>query len=379
LTVGVAGTSLKENEQRVPIHPAHLPRIPENIRKYLVFEEGYGKPFGMPDEELKGLSGGLISRDALLRDSEIVLLPKPLAEDLKQIHEGGILWGWPHCVQGFEATQIAIDRKLTMIAWEAMFSWLPGGARDLHSFYKNNELAGFCGVIHALGLLGIDGHYGPRRRAVVLSLGSVSRGAIYALQGRGFRDITVFTQRPPHLVRDHIYGCELKQMRRGGSGEAPMVAVAADGTTRPLLEELEGADVIVNGILQDTDAPLMYLREGEHEQLKRDCLIVDGSCDLKMGFPFARPTSFEEPMFDVGHVHYYAVDHTPTYLWNSASWEISLSLLPYLRNIMEGPAGWKANETVRRAIEIQDGVIQNPNILNFQKREATYPHNVLKG
>jgi alanine dehydrogenase len=154
------------------------------------------------------------------------------------------------------------------------------------------------------------------------------------------------------------------------------MAVSRDGKCRPLIEELADADVIVNGILQDTDAPLMYFGEGEHRRLKPGCLIIDGSCDLGMGFPFARPTRFEDPMADVDHVHYYAVDHTPTYLWNSASWEVSSALLPYLRDISEGPDGWETNETIRRSVEIRDGVIRNPKILSFQKRAAEFPHPV---
>lgn len=33
LTIGVIGTSRKTDERRYPIHPAHLMRIPEKLRK----------------------------------------------------------------------------------------------------------------------------------------------------------------------------------------------------------------------------------------------------------------------------------------------------------------------------------------------------------
>ncbi|MCB0684829.1 MAG: alanine dehydrogenase, partial [Saprospiraceae bacterium] len=85
---------------------------------------------------------------------------------------------------------------------------------------------------------------------------------------------------------------------------------------------------------------------------------------------------FADPMFRVGPALYYAVDHTPSYLWNSASWEISNSLLPYLPIIMGGPKRWMKSETVKRAIEIREGVVQNPKILSFQEREEEYPHAV---
>jgi len=37
LKMGVIGTSKKEDERRVPIHPEHLNRLPEHIRKQLIF------------------------------------------------------------------------------------------------------------------------------------------------------------------------------------------------------------------------------------------------------------------------------------------------------------------------------------------------------
>ena len=97
-----------------------------------------------------------------------------------------------------------------------------------------------------------------------------------------------------------------------------------------------------------------------------------------MGFSWARPTSFADPTFIVGdNITYYGVDHSPSYLWNSASWEISESLLPYLPAVMAGETAWKADETLERAIEIRDGVIVNPAITRFQHRSPDYPHPIL--
>jgi hypothetical protein len=41
---------------------------------------------------------------------------------------------------------------------------------------------------------------------------------------------------------------------------------------------------------------------------------------------------------------------------------------------MEGSDAWDGNATVRRAIEIREGVIQNPAILSFQGRSPAHPH-----
>ena len=65
LKFGVIGTSKKENERRIPIHPDHLVRLPEQSRRQLIFEQGYGAPFGIPDTEIASLTGGTASRHEL--------------------------------------------------------------------------------------------------------------------------------------------------------------------------------------------------------------------------------------------------------------------------------------------------------------------------
>lgn len=377
LLTGIVGSSRKENEHRLPIHPRHLARIPTPLRRSLRFERGYGERFGLGAEELSRFCGGVLERSELLASCDLVVLPKPMPEDLAEIRTGSALWGWPHCVQQSEITQQAIDRRLTLIAFEAMFAWSRGGESGVHSFYKNNELAGYCSVLHALELFGLDGYYGPERKAAVLGFGSVARGAIYALAGRGFHDVTVYTQRPPHRVRDQLFGTRHRQMRRA-EDRPGMEAVLADGTAVSLAEELARADVLVNATLQDPQRPLLFVADDEVGTLRPGTLIVDVSCDLAMGFPFARPTSFERPSFRVGELVYYAVDHSPSYLWDAATWEISEAVLPFLPAVMSGPAGWAGEETLQRAVEIREGVVQNPTVLSFQGREADYPHRPLQ-
>jgi len=189
LTVGVFGTSRKKQEKRVPIHPDQLDWIDPEVRSHLFFEEGYGLPFGIDDTKLAALSGGVLIRAELFQRCDIALLAKPVQEDFDDMKEGTIHWGWPHCVQQRRITQTAIDRKLTLIAWEAMHRWSAHGDWQMHVFQNNNEIAGYAGIQHAMNLIGIDGNYGPNRKAVVLSFGSVSRGAIRALQARVYRTL----------------------------------------------------------------------------------------------------------------------------------------------------------------------------------------------
>lgn len=297
LKMGVIGTSKKQDEKRVPIHPEHLLRLPESIRKQLVFEEGYGKHFNVEDEQISELTGGIATRDEILTDIGSAIIAQPILSDLEQLKEGGLIWGYPHCAQQNAITQKAIDKKLTLIAFEDMNAWFPSGQVGRHTFYKNNEMAGYCAVIHALQLKGIDGHYGNQRKVIIFSFGAVSRGAIYALKAHGFRDITICIQRPDHEVREEVLDVHYVRIRKGNEGEPRLLMVEHDGTERPLLDLINESEILINGTFQDTDDPMNYVSEDEKEALRPGSLIIDISCDEGMGFYFAKPTTLKTLCF----------------------------------------------------------------------------------
>ncbi len=373
LRLGVIGRSAKENESRLPIHPDHLARLEPDVAAQITLEHGYGEKFGHSDAALAPHVAGFASRTEILERSDVVLLLKPQLEDVAALRTGQTLWGWPHCVQNTELTQLAIDKSLTLIAFEAMNHWTRDGAVGLHVFHKNNELAGYCSVLHALQLVGRTGDYGRRLTAAVIGFGATARGAVTALSAQGIHDVAVLTTRGVAAVASPIHSVRIVHFDHDPDG-GPSHAITTRGRV-PLAPFLADRDVIVNCTLQDPANPLIYLRTEDLSQFRPGSLIVDVSCDEGMGFEWARPTTFNEPMFDVGnHVHYYGVDHTPSYLWDSATWDISEALIPFLRPVLEGAEAWEMDETLSRAIEIQQGRIRNPAILDFQGRSEQHPH-----
>ena len=377
LSVGVIATSRKQDERRLPIHPEHVQRIDAALRRRMFLEQGYGERFGFSDAQLAPLVGGLRSRDALLADCDVLLLPKPVPADLEALRAGQVVWGWPHCVQDRDITQLAIDRRLTMIAWEAMNHWTAAGDFSVHVFHKNNELAGYCSVLHALELLGSTGDYGRRLSGAVISFGATARGAVRALSALGISDVTVLTQRSVSAVASPFASVRMRRFARDPDDPSRTLALEPPGAG-PIVQVLAQHDVIVNCILQDTDEPLMFVMDEDLSAFRPGTLFVDVSCDEGMAFEWARPTSFADPMFTVGQgLHYYAVDHSPSFLWNSATWENSEALLEHLPVVMSGPEAWDADETIRRAIEIRDGRVENPRILSFQGRTPEYPYKLV--
>ncbi|MCC9196543.1 N(5)-(carboxyethyl)ornithine synthase [Arthrobacter sp. zg-Y820] len=379
MTLGVIGTSRKTDERRLPLHPRHLERIDADVRERMILEQGYGERFGFADAQLAPLVARLAPRSEVMAASDVVLLPKPQAADLQDLSDGQILWGWPHCVQDPLITQLAVDKSLTLIAFEAMNHWTPDGGFGLHVFHKNNELAGYSSVLHALELAGSTGDYGRRLTAVVIGFGATARGAVTALKALGIHDVQVLTNRETAAVGSPIHSARILRLERDDD-QPHLSHVVTDDGPEPLAQFLAGYDLVVNCTLQDPNAPLTYLQESDLAAFAPGSLIIDVSCDEGMGFSWAKPTSFAEPVFAVGAgILYYAVDHSPSHLWDSATWEISEAVLPFLRTVMSGPAAWDAEASVARAIEIRNGRILNPAILAFQGRSADYPHTVTGG
>jgi alanine dehydrogenase len=379
LSLGVMGRSQKENEHRLALHPGHLERIPVDLRQRMYLETGYGERFGFSDDDLAELVAGVRSHEQLVAECDVILQPKPLLDDVAELREGQVLWGWPHCVQDEALTQLAVDHRLTLIAFEAMNHWKADGSFNLHVFHKNNELAGYASVLHAMQLAGTTGNYGPRLSAVVIGFGATARGAVTALTAHGVSEVDVLTHRQVAAVASPIHSAQILHFDCDDTDGRVSHAVTPEGRV-PLAQFLGRHDIIVNCVLQDTDNPLVFLTDDDLPVLSPGSIVIDVSCDEGMGFSWARPTTFTDPTFTVGHnVLYYAVDHSPSYLWGSATWEISEALLPFLRTVMDGPDSWEKVPTIRRAIEVRDGVIQNPAILSFQGRAPAHPHLFLHG
>ena len=287
------------------------------------------------DTDLAALVAGLASREEILAGSDVVLLPKPQHADVARLREGAVLWGWPHCVQDPVLTQLAIDRRLTLIAFEVMNHWTRDGHVGLHVFHKNNELAGYCSVLQALQLTGRTGDYGRRLSAVVIGFGATARGAVTALNAHGVHDVCVLTSRGVAAVGSPIHSVRILQFDQDPDG-AQLSHVITERGRVPVAPFLAERDIVVNCTLQDTAAPLTYLTHDDLDALPSrqpgGGRVLRRGHGLRVG-PADR---LRRPDVPGGTVDYYAVDHSPSYLWESATWENSLALIPFLRPVLEG-------------------------------------------
>ena len=62
LALGVIGSSAKENEHRLPLHPEHLAGLDADVRARTTLEHGYGARFGFSVAELADVVSGFACR-----------------------------------------------------------------------------------------------------------------------------------------------------------------------------------------------------------------------------------------------------------------------------------------------------------------------------
>src|SRR5258708_24507410 len=262
----------------------------------------------MPDGRLGGGVAGFGTRGHVLADCDVIWLPKPLPADLSELREGQVLWGWPHCVQNQEITQLSIDRRLTLIAFEAMNHWSGDGSFSLHVFHKNNELAGYCSVLHAMQLTGTTGEYGRPLRAAVISFGATGRGAVTALNAHGVNDVHILTHRDVTAVASPIHSARMVRFEPT-AGDPGRCHVLGENGRAPMAAYLAGFDIVVNCVLQHPGAPLMFLTGDDLAAFAPRRLIGDVPCEEGMGFRWPGPTSSPGPLRAMrAHTWYYAVD-----------------------------------------------------------------------
>ena len=151
------------------------------------------------------------SREELIAECDVILLAKPDADDLAELRDGQVLWGWPHCVQdtGADAAGDRPPADADRVRGDEPVG--ADGSFKLHVFHKNNEMAGYCSVLHALRDHRVDRHL----RAPVAGRGDRLRrhrprrgdGA----ERHGIHDIDILTNRDVTEVASPIHSAQIVQ------------------------------------------------------------------------------------------------------------------------------------------------------------------------
>lgn len=311
--------SKKENEKRRALLPEHLKNIKN--KQFLYFEKGYGHTLGYTDDDYLKEGVNVVAFEKVIK-CDILCDPKiGEADYLSLLAEGQTIFGWIHAVQNSDITSQITGNKLSAIAWEDMFE------NGRHTFWRNNEIAGEAGIIHAFSLYGKL----PRDCNVALiGRGNTSRGAYKVLTSLGANIVTYDRN-----------------------------------TEKNLRNELHKYDVIVNAILWDTSRKDHIIYKKDLLNIKKPGMIVDISCDEFGAIETSIPTTIHKPTYFVDKIMHYVVDHTPSLVSYSVSKDLGKVLVNYINLLVNNDN--KKNTTLKDATIIENGVIIDRKIIDYQK------------
>ncbi|MBP2281081.1 N5-(carboxyethyl)ornithine synthase [Psychrobacter sp. PL19] len=307
----------KLNENRRALTPSYLINLKNPSCIYI--EKGYGEVLGYSDEDYVQWGIHIATREQVLK-KDIICDPKVGDADYLNQLNGQIIFGWIHAIQNIGITNKLIENHITAYAWEDMFD------QGRHVFWRNNEIAGEAAIVHAYTLHGL---FPYNTKVALIGRGNIARGALKVLTMMG-AEVTVYDRRTEAFFR----------------------------------KDVGSYDVLVNGVLWNTNRKDHIIYKEDLKRMKKGALIIDISCDRNGGFETSVPTTLNNPTYIIDNIVHYVVDHTPTLFHKTVSDSLSENLISYLDDLIEGTA----NPVLESALIIKNGSIIDQRINDFQGR-----------
>lgn len=349
---------IKNNEYRVASIPNDVKTIVEKGNKVLI-ESGAGVGSGFYDIDYESVGAEIVNKEYLFRKSDLIYKVKEFQKnEFKYFREDLIIFTYIHSNAHIEQTQEMLDSKIIGIAYEDITD--KNGNFPL--LKPMSEFAGMGGFIAALnytqsinggsGILLADINGIKRANITIIGAGHAGLGAAKLATKFGNRVI---------LLDVNLNALERAKYILGENTEFLI------SNTKNIKDSLAISDVIINCILWPKWRKDHLITRNMLKIIKKDCIIVDVSCDEAGAIETSRASSFDDPIYLEENIRHYAVDNIPSAFSKSASTILSANTLPYLIEI--------ANKGVKNAL------LENSNLrngLSFYKGKLTLRETALK-
>jgi alanine dehydrogenase len=333
---------------------------PECVRAYVraghsvLVQVGAGLGAGFSDEAYAKAGAELVpSLEVYARADMIVKVKEPLPAEYELLQPGQILFTFLHLAAQAEVARVLVERRVTAVAYETIqledhslpcltpMSAIAGrlsvqeGAKYLERAY------GGRGVL----LGGVPGV--PRGVVVILGAGVVGTHAAKMAVGLG-ADVTMLDVSARRLAElDDLFGARVQTL----------VSNQAN-----LERALERADLVIGAVLVTGAAAPKLIRAEDLRRMQPGALIVDVAVDQGGCAETTRPTSHDEPLYEVDGILHYAVPNMPAAVSRTATWALTNVTLPYgLLLAQHGVQGAIAQRPeLGSGINVADGRITHP-------------------
>jgi len=347
MRIGVP-TEIKDNEYRVGMTPSGVRDLTSDGHTVYI-QQGAGTGSGFSDDEYK-TAGGKILPDAAAVYQEadmIVKVKEPVADDLKRMKDGQVLFTYLHLAPVPDLTASLLTKKIKGIAYET----ISGRGGSLPLLTPMSEVAGRMSVhIGAYYLQKPNGGRGILLGGVpgvlpgdvvIIGGGIVGINAAKMALGLGAR-VTILDNNLDRLrYLDDIFRGTVQTLASNKAHIADAVRIA---------------DLLVGGVLiPGAAAPKLVTREMV-KTMKKGSVIVDVAIDQGGCVEGVHPTTHSNPTFEVDGVIHYCVTNMPGAVPRTSTIALTNATLPFTRIL--------ANLGFERAIRENSGLAEGVNVLD---------------
>ncbi len=322
---------VKNNEYRVAITPIGVHELVAHGHDVYV-EKDAGVGSQIDDEEYVASGATIVdTADDAWGEAEMVLKVKePIAEEYDRMREGQVLFTYLHLAADKPLTEELTGRKVTGIAYETV--QLPSGSLPL--LYPMSEVAGcLAPQVGAHELLKARGGRGvllggvggvANAKVVVIGAGVSGQNAANIALGMG-ADVT-------------LLDTDLDKLRLSFWRYNNRVHGLASSKLAIRQQVLE-ADLVIGAVLiPGAKAPKLVSNDLVAE-MKPGSVLVDIAVDQGGCFEDTRPTTHDDPTYDVHNSIFYCVANMPGAVPNTSTYALTNATLPYTMALAD--KGWE--------------------------------------
>jgi alanine dehydrogenase len=355
MRVGIP-TEIKNNENRVAITPAGVHELVRRGHEVFI-EAGAGNGSGFTDEAYVAEGATILATaDEVWAKGDLLLKVKePIAAEYHRMRDGQVLFTYLHLAASRECTDALIKSGATAIAYETV--QLPNRALPL--LQPMSEVAGrLSAQIGAFQLMKSEGGAGvlmggvpgaPKAKVVVIGGGVAGEHAATVALGMQ-ADVTVIDISLPKLR-------EL-DARFGG------VVKTRVSTAYEIADQLKDADLVIGSVLIPGEKAPKLVTDAMVAKMKPGSVLVDIAIDQGGCFEHSRPTTHDNPTYQVHNSIYYCVANMPGAVPATSTRALTNATLPYV--IALADKGWKdalrADESLAKGLNVHAGQVTYPGV-----------------
>jgi alanine dehydrogenase len=285
------------------------------------------------------------------RSELIVKVKEPIPPEYELLRDEQALFTYLHLAPNRKLAEVLLRKKVTVIGYETLtkdgtlpllapMSEIAGRMAPLMAAYYLQKFKGGSGIL-ATGASGVK-----PAKIVILGAGVVGTNAARVASNLGM--VTVVMNKGTDRLQ------KIDEMFMGRVETLPV-------TVQTLAEEIRDAEIIVGAVLVPGGRTPILITRQMLGTMKKGSVIVDVAVDQGGCIETSRPTTHDDPVYEVDGIIHYCVANMPGAYPRTSTLALTNATLPYVKIIAaEGTRkAVQADLTIRSALNTYHGKIVN--------------------